>query len=223
MNPLRELGTVGQSVWLDFISRALLASGELERLVAADGVSGVTSNPTIFQKAMAAGTDYDTQFRRLLAFDPDLSTGSLFEAAALDDIRAAAAVLRPVYDRSAGADGFVSFEVPPSLAGDTAATLAAAHRLWAALALPNVMIKVPATPAGIPAIEELIAGGVNVNVTLMFSLEHYEQVAQAYIRGLGRCARPAEVRRHNHLGLSARDTNPLFEMLGGEPSNQDRS
>jgi transaldolase / glucose-6-phosphate isomerase len=193
VNPLRALGTLGQSVWLDFISRSLLESGDLGHLVADDGVSGVTSNPTIFQKAMAAGTEYDTQFRRLLALDPDLSTGALFEAAALDDIRAAAAVLRPVYDRSAGADGFVSFEVPPSLADDTAATVAAAHRLWAALALPNVMIKVPATLAGIPAIEALIADGVNVNVTLMFSLDHYERVAQAYIRGLERCARPAEI------------------------------
>jgi transaldolase/glucose-6-phosphate isomerase len=207
VTPLRELGTLGQSVWLDFISRALLESGDLGRLVADDGLSGVTSNPTIFQKAMAAGTEYDTQFRRLLALDPDRSTGALFEAAALDDIRAAAAVLRPVYDRSAGADGFVSFEVPPSLADDTAATVAAARRLWAALALPNVMIKVPATAAGIPAIEELIADGVNVNVTLMFSLDHYERVAQAYIRGLERCARPAEVASVASFFVSRVDTS----------------
>jgi transaldolase/glucose-6-phosphate isomerase len=217
VNPLQELGTLGQSVWLDFISRTLLASGELERLVAADGLSGVTSNPTIFQKAMAAGTEYDAQFRRLLAFDPDLATGALFEAAALDDIRAAAAILRPVYDREAGADGFVSFEVPPSVADDTAATVAEARRLWAALALPNVMIKVPATPAGIPAIEELIADGVNVNITLMFSLEHYEQVAQAYIRGLERCARPVEVASVASFFVSRVDTvvDRALDQVGG--------
>jgi transaldolase len=206
VNPLRDLETLGQSVWLDFISRALLESGDLGRLVASDGVSGVTSNPTIFQKAMAAGTDYDTQLRRLLAEDPGIGTGALFEAAALDDIRAAAAVLRPVYDRTGGADGFVSFEVPAAVADDTAATVAEAHRLWKTLALRNVMIKVPATPAGIPAIEELIADGVNVNVTLMFSLAHYEQVAQAYIRGLERCARPADVASVASFFVSRVDT-----------------
>jgi transaldolase len=193
VNPLRDLGPLGQSVWLDFISRAVLRDGELQRLVAEDGVSGVTSNPTIFQKAMASGTDYDEQLRGLLAASPRIETGELFETAALDDIRGAAAVLRPVFDRTDGADGFVSFEVPPVLANDTAGTVAAARRIWKILSLPNVMIKVPATPAGIPAIEELIAGGVNVNVTLMFSMEHYEQVAQAYIHGLERCVRPARV------------------------------
>src|SRR5512142_2898673 len=146
VNPLSELAALGQSVWLDFISRAILSSGELERLVTRDRLAGVTSNPTIFQKAMAAGTDYDAQFRRLLALDPAISTSALFETAALDDIRATAAVLRPVYDRTGGADGFVSFEVPASLADDTAATVTEAQRLWRALALPNVMIKVPATP-----------------------------------------------------------------------------
>jgi transaldolase len=193
VNPLRELGTLGQSVWLDFISRSLLESGGLQRLVDEDGVSGVTSNPTIFQKAMGAGTDYDEQLRAILAATPAIDTGALFEAAALDDIRAAAAVLRPVFDRTDGTDGFVSFEVPASVANDTAATIAEARRLWKTLSLPNVMIKVPATPAGVPAIEELIADGINVNVTLMFSMAHYVRVAQAYIHGLERCARPARV------------------------------
>jgi transaldolase len=193
VNPLRELGPLGQSVWLDFISRSVLCRGDLQRLVDHDGVSGVTSNPTIFQKAMASGTDYDDQLRRLLAADPRIETGALFEVAALDDIRGAAAALRPVFDRTEGADGFVSFEVPPSMAHDTSATVAAARRIWKALALPNVMIKVPATPAGIPAIEELITDGINVNVTLMFSMEHYAEVAQAYIHGLERCVRPARV------------------------------
>jgi transaldolase/glucose-6-phosphate isomerase len=206
VNPLRDLRTLGQSVWLDFISRDLLDDGTLARLVADDGLAGVTSNPTIFQKAMTAGSAYDAQFAQALAARPDLPTSALFEMAALDDIRAAAAVLRPVFDRSGGADGFVSFEVPPALADDTAATVAEALRLWRALARPNVMIKVPATPAGIPAIEELIAAGVNVNVTLMFSLAHYERVAQAYIDGLERCARPAEVSSVASFFVSRVDT-----------------
>ncbi len=151
MNPLRELGPLGQSVWLDFISRSVLKGGGLQRLVQEDGISGVTSNPTIFQKAMAGGTDYDEQLRALLAAHPQMQAGELFEAAAFDDIRAAAAVLRPVFDRSEGNDGFVSFEVPASVANDTAATVAEARRIWKALSLPNVMIKVPATAAGIPA------------------------------------------------------------------------
>jgi len=206
VNPLRELGHLGQSVWLDFISRSLLQRGELSRLVEEDGVAGVTSNPTIFQKAMATGTDYDEQLRSVLAANPRMETGALFETAALDDIRSAAAVLRPVYDRTEGADGFVSFEVPASVANDTAATVAEARRLWKILALPNVMIKVPATAAGIPAIEELIAAGVNVNITLMFSLEHYEQVAQAYIHGLERCANPHTVSSVASFFVSRVDT-----------------
>jgi transaldolase len=216
VNPLRDLRNLGQSVWLDFISRGLLKSGDFERLVVSDRVSGVTSNPTIFQKAMAAGSDYDAQFLSLLSADPGLSTGALFEAAAFDDIRAAAAVLRPVYDETDGADGFVSFEVPASLADDTVATVAEARRIWKALALPNLMIKVPATPAGIPAIEELIASGVNVNITLMFSLGHYEQVAQAYIHGLERCARPTEVASVASFFVSRVDTmvDPALEAIG---------
>jgi transaldolase len=206
VNPLRDLRSLGQSVWLDFISRPLLESGDFERLVVSDHVSGVTSNPTIFQKAMAAGTGYDAQFASLLTADPGLTTGALFEAAAFDDIRAAAAVLRPVYDQTERADGFVSFEVPASLADDTAATIAEARRISKALALPNLMIKVPATSAGIPAIEELIASGINVNITLMFSLGHYEQVAQAYIHGLERCARPAEVASVASFFVSRVDT-----------------
>jgi transaldolase / glucose-6-phosphate isomerase len=216
VNPLRDLGSLGQSVWLDFISRSVLRTGELRRLVDEDGVSGVTSNPTIFQKAMAAGTDYDDQLRRRLAADPAIDTAGLFEAAALDDIRDAAAVLRPVFDRTDGGDGFVSFEVPPSLAHDTAGTVAAARRLWNTLSLPNVMIKVPATAAGMPAIEELIANGVNINVTLMFSMDHYVRVAQAYIHGLERCARPARVASVASFFVSRVDTvvDTLLERIG---------
>jgi len=186
VNRLLALADAGQSVWIDFIRRALLDSGELERLVREDGVAGVTSNPTIFEKAIGGSADYDAQIRRVLSEEPGIDPHELFERVALDDIRAACDVLRPVFERTGGADGFVSFEVPPSLADDTAATVSQAQRLWRAIDRPNAMIKVPATPAGIPAIEELIAAGVNVNVTLMFSLDHYERVAQAYIRGLHR-------------------------------------
>jgi transaldolase len=216
VNPLRELGQLGQSVWLDSISRSLVASGELARLVQQDGVAGLTSNPTIFQKAMASGTDYDSQFSARLAADPQASATALFEEAALDDIRQAAAVLRPVHDRTDGADGFVSFEVPPGLAGDTSATVREARRLWKALGQPNVMIKVPATAAGLPAIEALIAEGVNVNITLMFSLEHYEQVAQAYIHGLERCTAPATVSSVASFFVSRVDTavDRALESIG---------
>jgi transaldolase len=206
VNPLRELGELGQSVWVDFISRSLVASGELSRLVDEDGVSGVTSNPTIFQKAFATGTDYDDPLRARLAADPRTPTAALFEATAFDDIRSAAAVLRPIYERTDGVDGFVSFEVPASVAHDTAATVGEARRIWKALALPNVMIKVPATVEGIPAIEALIADGINVNVTLMFSLDHYEQVAHGYIRGLERCATPARVASVASFFVSRVDT-----------------
>jgi transaldolase len=215
-NPLRDLGRFGQSVWLDFIRRSLLSSGELALLVEQDGVAGVTSNPTIFDKAMAGGTDYDDQLRRVTAADPTISTDALFEVMALDDIRSAADILRAVFDRTDGADGFVSHEVAASLAGDTAGTIAEARRLWAAIGRPNVMIKVPATAAGIPAVEQLTAEGINVNITLMFSLEHYEQVAQAYIRGLERCATPTRVASVASFFVSRVDTavDKALEKIG---------
>jgi transaldolase / glucose-6-phosphate isomerase len=205
-NPLAELGHVGQSVWLDFIRRSLLTTGALARLVREDHVSGVTSNPTIFQKALSAGSDYDGQLQRVLARQPDLAAPALFDAVALVDIRAAADVLRPVFDRSEGTDGYVSHEVAASLANDAAGTIAEGRRLWAALERPNVMIKVPATPAGVEAIEQLTADGINVNATLMFSLTHYEQVAQAYVRGLERCANPARVASVASFFVSRVDT-----------------
>jgi transaldolase/glucose-6-phosphate isomerase len=192
MNPLKELHKHGQSVWLDYIHRNLLKTGGLKRLIEEDGVRGVTSNPTIFEKAIAGGTDYDETIRAALAENPRTETGKIYERLAMEDIRAAADVLRPVYDETGGADGFVSLEVSPHLAHDTEGTIAEAKRLKAEVDRPNVMIKVPATPAGIPAIEALIAAGVNVNITLMFSMSHYEAVARAYIRGLERAGGPAE-------------------------------
>ncbi len=193
MNPLQALHQHGQSFWLDYIRRSLMTNGELERLIEDDGLRGVTSNPTIFQKAVAGSNDYDEVLREALAADRHADTGRLYEALAIGDIRLAADILRPLYDRSEGGDGFVSLEVSPALAHDTAGTLAEARRLWLAVDRPNLMIKVPATPAGIPAVAALIAEGINVNVTLLFSLGHYDAVARAYLHGLERAPDPANV------------------------------
>jgi transaldolase/glucose-6-phosphate isomerase len=182
-NPLLALLECGQSVWYDYLRRSLITSGELKRLITEDGLRGMTSNPSIFEKAITGSNDYDEQLAELRAAgggDPK----ELFEQLALRDIRDAAGVLRPVYDETNGRDGFVSIEVSPALAHDTDGTIAEAERLWRAIDLPNVMIKVPATPAGIPAIRALTARGVNVNVTLLFGVPVYEQVAEAYIAGL---------------------------------------
>ena len=181
LNPIQKLGALGQSVWYDNMYRALIATGELEDLVSL-GVTGLTSNPTIFQKAISSGEDYDESLAGYAS--RGLTAEQLFEALATEDIQAAADILRPVYDRTGGADGFASLEVSPRLAHDTDATVEAALRLFAALDRPNVMIKVPATPEGIPAIRELIGRGVNINVTLIFSLEMYARVREAYIAGL---------------------------------------
>jgi transaldolase/glucose-6-phosphate isomerase len=185
MTKLHQLANLGQAIWFDYIRRLFITSGDLQALID-EGLRGVTSNPAIFEKAIAGSTDYDQDLHRLV--DEGRSVGEIYEALALDDIQRAADLLRPVYDRTGGADGYVSLEVNPSLAHDTDGTIAEARRLFAALDRPNVMIKVPATPAGIPAIETLIGEGINVNVTLMFSLAHYEAVAEAYIAGLVKLA-----------------------------------
>jgi transaldolase len=185
MTKLHELAELGQSIWLDYISRSLIASGELQKLVD-QGLRGVTSNPSIFEKAIAGSADYDEDLNRLVS--DGKSVAEIYEDLAMADIQSAADILRPVYEKSGGADGYVSLEVNPALAHDTEATIAEARRLFASLERPNVMIKVPATPAGIPAIETLIGEGVNVNVTLVFSLEQYEAVATAYIAGLEKLA-----------------------------------
>ena len=206
MNPLKQLLGQGQSVWLDYIRRDLVRGGELKRLVEEDGIRGVTSNPTIFEKAIAGSTDYDEALRAMLAQDPQANVEKLYEPLAIEDIQMAADALRPVFDESGGADGYVSLEVSPHLAHDTERTISEAKRLRAAVGRPNVMIKVPATPAGIPAIEELIAAGVSVNVTLMFSMKHYEAVARAYIKGVERCADPAKVASVASFFVSRVDT-----------------
>lgn len=216
MNPLKEIFQQGQSIWLDYIRRSLIRTGELKRLVEEDGIRGVTSNPTIFEKAIAGSSDYDDALRELLAADPKIDVGNLYEALAIEDIRMAADTLRPVYDETSGADGYVSLEVSPHLARDTDATIKEAKRLRTAVGRPNVMIKVPATPEGIPAVEELIAGGVSVNITLMFSLNHYEAVAGAYVRGLERCAAPEKVASVASFFVSRVDTmvDKALESLG---------
>jgi transaldolase len=206
MNPLKELLAQGQSVWLDYIRRNLIRTGELKRLVEEDGIRGVTSNPTIFEKAIAGSIDYDDALRGLLANDPKADAGKLYESLAIEDIQMTADILRAVHDETGGADGYVSFEVSPHLAHDTRGTINEAKRLRAAVDRPNVMIKVPATPEGIPAIEELIAEGVSVNVTLMFSIKHYEAVARAYIHGIERCAEPAKVASVASFFVSRVDT-----------------
>jgi transaldolase len=183
-NPnLQRLHQAGVSIWLDTLSRQLLGSGEFATLIGDYSVTGATSNPTIFAKAITSSDLYDDQVRALVAEGHD-DLQELFFSLALDDVRDAARLLRPEYDRSAGTDGFISFECTPDLADDTAATIAQATDLWGRLAQPNVMIKVPGTEAGLPAIEELTRQGVNINVTLLFSIERYEQVIDAYLSGL---------------------------------------
>jgi transaldolase len=183
LSALRELG---QSVWIDFISREALTSGELARLVR-DGVSGLTSNPAIFQRAILSGNSYDADIAKLAA--QGKSAVEIYEALAMADIAMAADLLRPVYEQTKGLDGYVSLEVSPHLAYDTVGTIAEARRLFHTLGRPNVMIKVPGTPEGIPAIAELIGSGININVTLLFSLDAYEAAANAYLDGLERLAR----------------------------------
>jgi len=185
MNRLQALHDAGVSIWLDTLSRELLDSGDFAGLIADCAVTGATSNPTIFAKAITGSDRYDDQLRAAVASgtrDPQ----ELFFELALEDIRRAADLLRPAYDESDGRDGFVSFECTPDLADNSAATIEQALELWARLDRPNVMIKVPATEAGIPAIEELTARGVNVNITLLFSIARYEQVIDAYLTGLER-------------------------------------
>jgi transaldolase/glucose-6-phosphate isomerase len=185
INLLHALERQGQAVWLDFLSRGFLEDGGLTRLVAEDGLSGVTSNPSIFEKAIGETEQYDAD---VAGADEGASVTQIYEALAIKDIRHAADVLRPVYERTDGADGFTSLEVSPYLANDTQGSIAEAKRLWEAVDRENLMIKIPATPAGLPAIRHLIGAGINVNITLLFSQQVYEQVAEAYLGGLERLA-----------------------------------
>ena len=185
-NPLRDLHRFGVSVWYDYVSRSLISSGELKRLIEEDGVRGVTSNPTIFEKAIGGSSDYDDAIRREAR--PGMAPMELFEKLAVADIQAACDAFRPLYDESKAGDGFVSLEVAPALARDAAGTVVDGKRLWAAVSRPNLMIKVPGTIEGLTAFEDLTAEGISVNVTLLFSLERYAAVAEAHLKGLERRA-----------------------------------
>src|SRR6185437_2693010 len=183
-NRLREIEALGQSIWIDNISRQLLEDGVMARLVDEDGISGVTSNPTIFEKAMAHSDRYDDAFREVI--DETKDPQRIFERLAIRDIQDAADLFRPAFDRTDGADGYVSFEVPASVAFDADKTIEAAQRYKAEIDRPNVLIKVPGTGDGVRAFEELTALGVNVNVTLLFAVERYEEIAEAFLKGLER-------------------------------------
>ncbi|MDD5712168.1 MAG: transaldolase [Smithellaceae bacterium] len=191
-NNLLKLEALGQSIWLDALSRRLIRSGELARLIAADGLTGVTSNPAIFEKAIAETSDYDDAINVLAT--QGKTTAEIYETLVIEDISETADLLLPVYEKTDGRDGYVSIEVSPRLARDTMATIDEAHRLWAAVGRPNIFIKVPATREGLPAITRLIAAGINVNITLLFGLPRYREVALAYTDGL-------EERVHRNLPL----------------------
>jgi len=183
MNVLQKLEQLGQSIWYDNISRALLRGGELQRMVD-EGLLGLTSNPTIFDKAISGSAEYDDQIRALVSADPGIEVAGLIQALMVEDIRAAADVLRPVYDRTGGRDGYVSIEVTPSKARDTEGTIAEVMELRSRVGRPNTMIKIPATREGLPAIARAIRAGVNINVTLIFSEARYREVADVYQTGL---------------------------------------
>ena len=185
MNPLVELHAYGQSFWYDNIRRKFLNDGTLKNLINEDGLRGMTSNPAIFQNAIGGSDDYDAQIKSLIE-DGVTDSMAIYETLALADIQAACDLFADLYAKSNGGDGFVSLEVSPNLARDTDGTIAEARRLHQAVNRENIMIKVPATPEGIPAIEQLISEGINVNITLMFSMAHYEAVANAYINGLNK-------------------------------------
>src|SRR5438477_2505472 len=194
--PIEALLRQGQSIWVDNIARSMLTSGELRRLAWEDRVAGVTSNPTIFEKAMGHGPEYEAPARKLA--EQGKHAEEVYWALAIEDIRGAADVLRATYELTDGRDGFVSLECAPSVANDTQATIDMAADLWRRLNRPNVMIKIPATAEGVPAIEQTIASGINVNVTLLFAVELYEDVARAYIKGLQRFFSGRESRRLSH-------------------------
>jgi transaldolase len=193
-NPFLELKALGQSVWLDDIDRGHLRLGLFQRLIDEDGLSGATGNPTIFEHSITHDTTYDEQMQRLLR--EGKSAQEIYEALAMTDVRTVADLLRPTYERTNGQDGFVSIEVSPYLAGDTGRTLVEVRRFWETIDRPNLMVKIPSTPAGVPAIRQALAEGININITLIFSIENYRQVAEAYFGALEeRSARGQDISR----------------------------
>jgi len=212
---LHDLTRLGQSVWLDFIDRNLVNNGGLQRLVDS-GVAGVTTNPTIFHKAISGGADYDEAIRELLEGDHQIQAADICEALMVADVRGAADVLRPVYETTAGRDGYVSLEVPPDLAYSVERTYEAAHDLWRQVARPNVMIKVPGTAEGVKVFERLTADGLNINVTLLFSIARYEEVVRAWARGLARNPHPDRIASVASFFVSRVDTktDKRLEAIG---------
>ena len=193
-NHLKQVGKLGQSIWIDYIRRDLIASGELKRLMKEDGLRGMTSNPSIFEKAIVGSHDYDADIRAMTSEGKDCN--AIYEALSQQDVQGAADEFRQLYDETDGKDGYVSLEVNPHLAHDLSGTLAEARRLWAALDRPNVFIKVPATDEGVQAIQQLISEGINVNVTLIFSVSRYRQIVEAYLSGIeARAARSESIKR----------------------------
>ena len=190
MNPLKALGELGQSIWLDYMQRSLVTTGKLQRLIDDDGLKGLTSNPTIFQKAVEGSQDYDDLFQEWAP--RGAPAGEVFEALAIRDIGDAARIFRPVWEKTGHRDGYCSIEVTPTLAHDTQGTVVEARRLWKKLGVPNVMVKIPGTVEGVPAIEQCVSEGLNINVTLLFSQDAYVAVAEAYIRGLEKRAARGE-------------------------------
>lgn len=181
-NPLKKLESLGQSIWLDYIRRDLITNGELQKLIDEDGLRGMTSNPAIFENAIAESNIYDAEIRKMALDGKEVNT--IYEVISQQDIQSAADVFRPLYERTGSKDGYVSLEVNPNLAHNTAGTIEEGRRLWAALNRPNVLIKVPATPEGLPAIRQLISEGINVNITLLFALPRYREVIDAFIAGI---------------------------------------
>jgi transaldolase len=216
-NPLKRVGTLGQSIWLDYIRRDLIVSGELRRLIEEDGLRGMTSNPSIFEKAIAESHIYDRDIRDMALKEKDVK--AIYETLSQRDVQSASDAFRSLYEKVDGKDGYVSLEVNPHLAHDTKGTIEEAHRLWAVLNRPNVFIKVPATSDGLPAIRQLISEGINVNVTLLFGLPRYRQAAEAFIAGLE--ARAVQGKPVKHIAsvasffLSRIDTmvDPLVEKF----------
>jgi len=223
-NPLKQLVTLGQSIWLDYIRRDLMSSGGLRRLIEEDGLRGMTSNPSIFEKAIVESHDYDEDIRAMALKGKDAE--ATYETISQRDVQSAADEFRLLYDRTDGQDGYVSLEVNPHLAHDTKGTVKEARRLWAALNRPNVFIKVPATADGLPVIQELISQGINVNVTLLFGLPRYRQAAEAYIAGIE--ARAAQGKPVKHVAsvasffVSRIDAlvDPLLEKLAAQGGKQ---
>lgn len=221
-NPLVALGALGQSPWYDYITRELVTDGGLERLIEQDGLLGMTSNPTIFEKAVSGSTRYDRDIRNLTVLG--LAPREIFEALAVTDVQTACDLFLPVYERTGGVDGLVSLEVDPALAHDTSATITEARRLWESVNRPNAMIKIPGTVEGLPAITRCLADGINVNVTLLFSVSRYEQVIEAWLAGLEDRARRDQPVDHvasvASFFVSRLDTriDPVLDAMGGRES-----